>query len=340
MSHKMSHKTSLACAGAFAAAASLAGIGPAFSHTIVGNRVFPATLGIDDPGVNDELAIPSFAYVANPDNSNQFDYGFEYQKTITYDSSFSVGSALTHLVNTMRPNGNFGGVTGWQNVETQLKYVPYQNAEHEFLVAIAGSAEWGHTGNASVGAEPFTALTAKGFVGKGFGDAEAEWLRPIAVTGEIDYTWSTHPITFGFDPDAGVTIDRSPTVLTYGATLQYSLLYMNSFVHEVPEFFRNLILTFEAVFSTPVSNIGPSVPLSIPGTHETTGVYGPGLYYIGRLGPVTFQLGAVAAIPINRASGRHVGALAILDIFLDDTLPDSLGKPLFGPRQPRVGGLY
>jgi hypothetical protein len=149
---------------------------------------------------------------------------------------------------------------------------------------------------------------------------------------------STHPITFGFDPDAGVTIDRSPTVLTYGATLQYSLLYMNSFVHEVPEFFRNLIPTFEAVFSTPVSNIGPSVPLSIPGTHETTGVYGPGLYYIGRLGPVTFQLGAVAAIPINRASGRHVGALAILDIFLDDTLPDSLGKPLFGPRQPRSAG--
>ena len=44
----MSHKASLACAGAFAAAASLAGIGSAFSHTIVGQRVFPATLAIDD----------------------------------------------------------------------------------------------------------------------------------------------------------------------------------------------------------------------------------------------------------------------------------------------------
>ena len=47
----MSHKASVACAGAIAAAATLAGIGPALSHTIVGNRVFPATLAIDDPGV-------------------------------------------------------------------------------------------------------------------------------------------------------------------------------------------------------------------------------------------------------------------------------------------------
>jgi hypothetical protein len=147
--------------------------------------------------------------------------------------------------------------------------------------------------------------------------------------------WSTHPITVGFDPEAGFTIDRSPTVLTYGATLQYNLLYMNAFVHEVPEFFRNLIPTFEAVFSTPVSNIGPWVPLSVPGTHETTGVYGPGLYSIGRLGPISFELGAVAAIPINRASGRHVGALAILDLFFDDMFPDTLGKPLFGPAQAR-----
>ena len=191
---------------------------------------------------------------------------------------FSVGSAFTHLVNTMQTGRDHRRSNGWQNVETQLKYVPYQNAEHEFIVSVAGSAEWGNTGNASVGAEPFTAITAKGFVGKGFGDVEAEWLRPFAVTGEVDYTWSTHPIDVtGIDPDTGlVSIDRSPTVLTYGATLQYSLLYMNSFVHEVPEFFRQLIPTFEVVFSTPVSNIGPSVPLSVPGTHETTGIYGPG----------------------------------------------------------------
>ena len=344
----MSHKRSLACAGAFAAAAALAGISPALSHTIVGNRVFPATLAIDDPGVNDELALPTFAYTANPDNSNEYDFIFEWQKTITKDLSFSIGDTLKHITNTLVFTDpvtgfmRFGTLTGWGNIETQLKYQLYVNPEHEFIVLAAVNAEWGHTGNVGSGlADPFTSITVKGFVGKGFGDVEAQWLRPIAVTGEIDYTWSTHPIDFaGLDQFNNPIFNRTPTVLTYGATLQYSLLYMNSYVHEVPEFFRQLVPDIEIAVSTPVSNIGPSVPLSVPGTHQTTGVWGPGLYYFGRLGPFSFELGAVAAIPINRASGRHVGALAILDLFFDDMFPDSLGKPLFGPPQPRPGALY
>ncbi|MGB8120080.1 MAG: hypothetical protein WA706_00925 [Pseudolabrys sp.] len=31
----------------------------ALAHEIVGNRFFPATLAIDDPGVTDELALPT-----------------------------------------------------------------------------------------------------------------------------------------------------------------------------------------------------------------------------------------------------------------------------------------
>ena len=63
----------------------------ALSHTIVGNRVFPATLDIDDPGVNDEFAVPTFTYLANPDNSNEYDFNFDYAKTITADLGFSIG---------------------------------------------------------------------------------------------------------------------------------------------------------------------------------------------------------------------------------------------------------
>jgi hypothetical protein len=334
----MSKKASMACAGAFAAAATLAGIGPALSHTIVGNRVFPATLDIDDPGVNDELAVPTFSYFANPDNSNEFDFNFDYAKTITKDLGFSIGNTFTHLTNTMKPDGTIGTLNGWHNIDTQLKYSLYQNPEHEFIVATAVAAEIGHTGDVGAGfADPFSSITAKAYVGKGFGDVEAEWARPFAVTGEMDYTWSTHPIDFTYDPINGLVESQTPTVLTYGATLQYSLLYMNSFVHEVPEFFRQLIPDIECVFSTPVSNIGPSSPLSVPGTHETIGTFGPGLYYFGRVGPVSFQLGAVTQIPINHASGRHPGVIAIVDFLLDDMFPDSIGKPLFGPSGPRVG---
>ncbi len=53
---------------ALAATAFLLATSPLYAHTIVGNRVFPATLTIDDPGVNDELALPTFSYLqsANP----------------------------------------------------------------------------------------------------------------------------------------------------------------------------------------------------------------------------------------------------------------------------------
>jgi hypothetical protein len=334
----MSHKASVACAGAIAAAATLAGIGPALSHTIVGNRVFPATLAIDDPGVNDELALPTFSYFANPDNSNEFDFNGFWQKTITYDLSFSIADTFTH-----QHFEGIGTINGWKQLRTGLKYVPYQNAEHEFIVAVGGQVVWGETGNDSIAGptEESSLLVARGFVGKGFGDLENEWLRPFAVTGEIDYTWSTHPFDVtGVDQFGNVLFSRTPTVLTYGATLQYSLLYMNSFVHEVPPFFRNLIPTVEFVAATPVSNIGPSVPGAVIGTHETLATVQPGVFYIGRLGPVSFELGAEAVIPINHASGRHVGAMAVLDFFLDDIFPDTIGKPLFGPPQPRAAGIY
>ena len=154
----------------------------------------------------------------------------------------------------------------------------------------------------------------------------------------MDYTWSTHPIDVAVDPNTLLpVISQTPTVLTYGATIQYSLLYMNSYVHEVPEFFRQLVPDIECVFSTPVSNIGPSTPASIPGTHQTTGYWGPGLYYFGRLGPVVFQLGAVAQIPISHASGRGPGAIAVLDFLLDDMFPELIGKPLFGPSGSHIG---
>jgi hypothetical protein len=336
----MSPKVSTACAGAFGIAALFIGSNPTFSHTIVGNRLFPATLTIDDPGVNDELVLPSFAYMAaaNFDGTLgplSYSFGWEYAKTITADFGISVGSEGI----TLQRNPH---ATGWANIETQLKYVFYQNPEHEFIIAGATSLEVGRTGSSpssALPADPFSTLTPKIFIGKGFGDAQADWLRPFALTGEIDYSFPTHSVsgTLIQDPDTGIntlSLTQSPNFLTYGATIQYSLLYMNSFVHELPDFSRRLIPTFEAKFTTPISNIGPSVPGAW--THTTTGTVGPALYYVGQY----FEIGVEAAFPINQASGKHVGVLAVLDFFLDDIAPDTIGKPLFGPAQPRPGQRY
>ncbi len=55
----------------------------AFAHAVCGDRVFPATLGIDDPGVGDELALPTLTWLPqNSDGSQEFDASFSYTKTI------------------------------------------------------------------------------------------------------------------------------------------------------------------------------------------------------------------------------------------------------------------
>jgi len=314
----MFSKTFPGLAGALAASALLLGAGPLAAHTIVGDRVFPATLTIDDPGVNDELALPSFSYLSTPNGDGTYNYQtglqWEYAKTITSDLGISVGNGVTFQRNPQ--------ATGWSNLETQLKYVLYQNPKQELIFATAINIEIGHTGSSpgsALPADPFSTITGKLYFGKGFGDAPADWLRPFAITGEVDFSSPTANI----NPDGSL----NPTHLTWGGSLQYSLLYQNSYISEVPDVFKRLIPSFEAILTTPVSWTGPSPATpTIPGVHETTGVVGPSLYYIGQY----FEIGVMAQIPVNSDSGKHLGALAVLDFFLDDIAPDSIGKPLFG----------
>lgn len=40
----------------------------AYAHEVVGNRFFPATLAIDDPGFNDELALPTVEFSRTGDD--------------------------------------------------------------------------------------------------------------------------------------------------------------------------------------------------------------------------------------------------------------------------------
>jgi hypothetical protein len=264
----MHHKAHIPLAGALGAAAMLMSASPGVPHTIVGDRVFPATLTIDDPGVNDELALPTFGYLtaANPDGTigpSSYTLGWEYAKTITADLGFSIGSeGITWQRN---PQG-----AGWANIDTELKYTFYKSPEHEAILAVGVNVNWASTGSlpgVTLPSDPFTTVTPKAFAGKGFGDVSVDWLRPLAVTGELDLNLPTAHVN-------SITGDLNPTTLTYGATLQYSLLYMNSYVKELPDFFNRLIPSFEVIVSTPISNIAPSVAGSFSPS-DTTGVFGP-----------------------------------------------------------------
>src|SRR6202166_5072001 len=321
-----------ACAGLSGLVIVLVPFGESAAHEIVGNRFFPATLGIDDPGVNDELAVPTVDSFKTGDVPpvRQRDISGEFSKRITEDFGVSFGSTYTFLGPT---DPTAAGANGFQNLDTTFKYRVFKNPEHEFVMSVGLSIEWGGTGAESVGAEPFHHYTPNLYFGKGLGDLPdtLSWIRPVAITGQVGYSIPARnsTTTFGIDPDTGnPTTDTqfNPRVLNWGGTIQYSMPYLKSSVIDLglPSFIDHLIPLVEATMQTPVANTFSS------GT-TTTGTINPGVIWVGS----TFQIAVEALIPINRQSGTNVGVIAQLHLYLDDIDPRGIGKPIFGgPVQP------
>jgi len=296
---------------------------PSRSHEIVGNRMFPATLTIDDPGVADELSLPTVALYKTGDypSAKELDISGEYSKRLTEDFAVSFSPTWTHLYAPGGPNGV--GASGFQNLETTFKYRVFKNEEHEFIASVGLNIEWGGSGAQDVGADTFTTYMPTVYFGKGFGDlpASMNWARPFALTGQVGYAIPSSSATVSVDPDSGdVDTVFNPRVLVWGASLQYSLPYLKSAVADLglPDFANHLIPLVEASFETPASNTSTSGTL-------TTGTINPGVIYVGK----EFQIGIEAMIPINRESGTNVGVIGQIHFYLDDIFPDSLGRPLF-----------
>jgi hypothetical protein len=286
-------KRPLACGLVFLVCTVLASSN-AGAHAIAGDRVFPATMAIDDPGVGDEANI-QFGHLRVPGDDgdqsiNTFDV--EYDKLITSRLALSVGGSYV-----MQNNPTAHGL---DNFDVGLKYLLYVNEAHEFMTSIGVEAELGGTGSHAI-ASNHSSISPTLYVGKGLGDLpdSLAYLRPIAVTAEVGPS-----LTTGGD---------EPNAFNYGFSVQYSLPYLEQHVHSLglPQPLANLIPIVE-------------VPLS-RSQGQTTGTVNPGLIWINRYG----QFGIEAQIPINRASGSHLGVLVQAHLFFDDIAPRSIGKPLF-----------
>jgi hypothetical protein len=291
------------------------------AHAICGARVFPATLAIDDPGVTDELALPTLTYIpTNADGVREFDASFSYTKTITENFGLSLSYGKTWL----KPGGS-----GWGSLDTELKYMFYCNEAHELMASIGLDVTWANTGTKGF-ADPFNTFSPTIDVGKGFGDLPTSLnaLRPFAITSEFSLSVpsASHTSSIVYDDLGNPSLDvgLNPTVFNWGFTIQYSLPYMNANVAEVggPDFLKHLVPITEVNFQTPVGN-------APPGGYVTTGTVQPGLIYMAD----SWQIAVEALIPINAASGHNVGVVGELHFFLDDLFPNSfLGKPIFGGR--------
>jgi hypothetical protein len=297
----------LATASALALVVAL-NAGAASAHAVCGSRVFPATLGIDDPGVSDELALPTVTYLpTNGDGVNEADISFGYTKTIFPNVGLNISEGATFL------NGQ-----GWgrDDLNLGLSYQFLCLPESEFMATVSGNVDIGKTYTNGMGND-FNTYTPQLDVGLGFGSLpkSLNLLRPFAITGEVSYDIPDQTWTNG---------SQNPQNFNWGFTIQYSLPYFNANVAQIDNaFLKRLIPLTEFTFSKPVVNFAP-------GGNVTTGTVQPGVMYLAD----TYQVSLEAILPINNASGRGVGVVGELHFFLDDLFPDTIGKPLFGANKP------
>lgn len=278
----------------------------AFAHAVVGDRTFPATMAVDDPGVGDEFDV-QYGHIKSPGddggNVNVNTFSYEWDKLITSRLAISIGGNYTSQ---NAPDG--GSVKGWDNPTIGIKYMLYQNAEHEFMASVGLEAELGGTGAHSV-ANSYSTITPSAYFGKGFGDlpASLSYLRPFAITGEVGPNFTT--------------ARQAQNSVDWGMTLQYSIPYLQSEVKDLglPKPFANLVPVVEFPMNT-CTGSGCSGP-------TTTGTINPGLLYMTRWG----QFGIEGQIPVNRGSGTHTGILLQAHLYFDDIFPKTLGAPLIRP---------
>jgi hypothetical protein len=318
----------------------------AWAHGVIGQRFFPATLVIDDPFVADELSMPTVSFMGFNGTSDQPAFRLtnisgEFSKRITPDLGFSINGSLSVL------DPDHGKTqSGFDNMEVVLKYVFFKSAQYETLLSAGVSWEVGGTGSKRVGADSFDTVTPEFFFGQGMGALpdSVSFLKPFALTGVLGLSLPTRrynkTYTTGDSGDASdsgdtadsgaVTVEKelNPKVFQWGFSIQYNLQYLQSYVRDVglTAPFNRMIPLVEIALSTPVEGTQAG---------QTTGTVNPGVIWFGRY----FQIGVEAQIPINKASGRGVGAIAQLHFYLDDIAPNTFTWTPFhgilGPTQPQ-----
>jgi hypothetical protein len=287
------------------------------AHAVCGARIFVNTLEIDDPGVGDEANFPVLSYQSPDGKTSDVEANFEYDKTITENLGFGVGTTWNDLgndQNDLNAKGKGTNHAGFEDAYLQLKYRWITLPEHEFMSSVEVTRNLGRAGTPGFD-DGFNSTTFSGFFGKGLGDIPFDPIRPFALTGELDYTV----------PDAGPASGTGGSVTSWsgGLSLQYSIPYLETQIHDdgLPPLLANLTPLAELGWTSAAghSNLGPT---NMP----TTFVLGTGAVWTGEF----YSLSLETLWPLNGATGHGVGVIGQFHLYFDDMFPNSLGKPIFG----------
>jgi hypothetical protein len=236
------------------------------------------------------------------------DANFEYDKTITPDLGFGVGTDYDWITND--PNDGKKTHGGFDDPYVQLKYRWILLPEHEFMSSVEVTESFGRAGTTGIDSG-YDTTTVSGFFGKGLGDIPWAPIRPFAITGELDYNI----------PNTGPMAGGSVTTWSGGLSLQYSIPYLQSQIKDygLPPVLANLTPVVELAWS---SAAGASALR--PTNNPTTFLLGTGAVWTGRY----YSISAELLWPLNGAAGHSIGAIGQFHLYFDDLMPNTLGKPI------------
>ena len=120
----------------------------AFAHAVAGARIFVNTNLIDDPGVSDEANLPLISLQSPDGKSWVTDANVEFDKTITPELGFGVGTDYDWISNDQSDFKKSHG--GFDDPYVQLKYRWFLSPEHEFISSVAVSQSFGRAGTTSI----------------------------------------------------------------------------------------------------------------------------------------------------------------------------------------------
>ncbi|MFI5295556.1 MAG: hypothetical protein ACHQ0Y_11090 [Thermodesulfovibrionales bacterium] len=284
-----------------------------WAHGFAGQRFFPTTFQVDDPFISDEFSI-LINRVKGPDAMNT-EIDIAYSKRIVPNFGLEFHEAYLH-----QRASDGSSANGWGNLGVGAKWQFLTNAPHELILSIGTDFDIGGTGAHQI-SDSFTTISPGLFFGKGFGDLPSSmgFLRPFAITGVIGSSFPMRSGNVSVDPDTGETIvARNPTNLNWAFSLQYSLMYLQSFVKDIGlgDPFKRMILVTEFPMST---------CMNADCKGQITGTVNPGVVWAGKF----MEFGVAAQIPINSRSGSSVGVLGLIHLYVDDLFPKGIGGPIF-----------
>jgi hypothetical protein len=285
-----------------------------WAHGFAGKRFFPTTFQVDDPFVSDEFSL-LLNHIKEAE-AKTTEVEVEFAKRITPHFGVSIGDSFRH-----QDFVDGGSAKGLGNLDLGAKYQFLASEEHETILSFGTNVELGGTGARRVGADSFSTVSPALFFGKGLGDLpeQVRFFRPFAITGVVGPNFPTRRSNVNLNEDTGETeIERNSTTLTWALSLQYSLMYLQSFVKDVglgaP--FNRMMLVAEFPMETCLSSECDG---------QTTGTVNPGVVWAGKY----VEFGVAAQIPLNSRTGKNVGALVLFHLFIDDLLPKGIGRPIF-----------